>query len=588
MKADLKPQSNLRSGAFELALYSWGEPQPDRPTIVLVHGYPDSASVWTDVAEALSSRFHVVAYDVRGAGHSSVPKRIADYSLDRLVDDLGAVLDAVSPTRPVHLVGHDWGSIQSWEAVTTDRLSGRIASYTSISGPSLDHAAFWLRRRLGSASPRKLALAARQFAHSWYIGLFHLPAVAPTLWKYGLDRLWPRLRETLDGTPTALTSTTQRVDGLNGINLYRANVLDRLLRPRQRSTDLPVQLVVPRQDPFMVAEIWDDLPQWAPRLWRREIEAGHWVPLTHARTIANWIAEFVSHVEGGKESAALQRARVVARQGHRPYTGRSVVVTGAGSGFGREIALLFAELGADIVAVDIDAKAAERTAELARLLGAQAWSRWVDVSSAEHMEGLAHWVGEQFGAADIVVNNAGIGLAGSFFDTKAEDWERVLKVNLWGVIHGSRLFGQQMRAKGRRGHIVNVASMGAFTPSRFMSAYNTSKAAVRMLSDCLRAELADSGIGVSTICPGLSITGITTSTRFVGSDSGEQERKRSAATRLYERRNLQPAAIARAVLRAVEHNEAEVPVGAEAWTARWISRLSPALSRRLARLDSGL
>jgi NAD(P)-dependent dehydrogenase (short-subunit alcohol dehydrogenase family) len=255
------------------------------------------------------------------------------------------------------------------------------------------------------------------------------------------------------------------------------------------------------------------------------------------------------------------------------------------SGFGRETALLFAEQGADVIAVDINLEAAERSAELVRLLGAQVWARQVDVGSVDQMEALAAWVATEFGAPDVVVNNAGIGVAGSFFDTSMSDWEKVLRVNLWGVIYGSRLFGQQMIAAGKRGHIVNVASMGGFTPSKFMSAYNTSKAAVMMLSDCIRAELADKKINVSTICPGLSITNITQTTRFVGVSAEEQAKRQQKATKLYQRRNLKPQVIAQAILDAVEHNRAEVPVGAEAHGSRLISRFFPALSRRLARLN---
>ncbi|MEL0027054.1 MAG: SDR family NAD(P)-dependent oxidoreductase, partial [Perlucidibaca sp.] len=234
----------------------------------------------------------------------------------------------------------------------------------------------------------------------------------------------------------------------------------------------------------------------------------------------------------------------------------------------------------------IDIKAADRTAELATLLGADAYARKVDVGSGDDMEAFATWVGRELGAPDIVVNNAGIGMAGSFFDSSDQDWEQVLNVNLWGVIRGARLFGQQMLDAGIQGHIVNVASMGAFTPSRFMSVYNTSKAAVLMLSDCLRGELAGKGIHVSTICPGFSNTGITTRTRFVGVDADEEARRRERASRLYQKRDLKPGRIAAAILDAVEHRRDEVVIGAEALGSRLLGRFLPSLSRRLARLDA--
>ena len=304
----MTPQQHVKSGDVELAVYTWGK-RGKKPTIVLVHGYPDSASVWKRCAEELSARYFVVAYDVRGAGHSSRPKRVADYDLDYLVDDLAAVVDALSPDQAVHLVCHDWGSIQCWEAVTTDRMQGRIASYTSISGPSLDHAGHWIRQRLKSGSPRQMAQVARQLRHSWYIAMFHLPVLAPTLWKMGLDKRWPAILQKVEGLK-AEANETQALDGSHGVNLYRANFTKRVLKPRVRRTEIPVQLIVPTRDNFMVREIWDDLGQWAPNVWRRDIPAGHWLQLSHPEVLAEWVGEFTDFIEGGAESTALQDARL--------------------------------------------------------------------------------------------------------------------------------------------------------------------------------------------------------------------------------------------------------------------------------------
>lgn len=109
-----------------------------KPVIVFVHGYPDNQRVWDRVIAELSDDYRCVRYDVRGAGRSSRPNATAAYTLDHLEADLRAVIDWASPHAPVHLVAHDWGSIQSWEAVTDPALSGRIASFTSISGPCLE------------------------------------------------------------------------------------------------------------------------------------------------------------------------------------------------------------------------------------------------------------------------------------------------------------------------------------------------------------------------------------------------------------------------------------------------------------------
>src|SRR4051812_22874975 len=108
-----------------IAVYEYGE--PTAPVLIAVHGYPDNATLWEPVATRLAEHFRVVTNDVRGAGESDEPRQRAAYGLERLEEDFTAVLDEVSPERPVQLLAHDWGSIQSWHFVTSERLTGRIA-----------------------------------------------------------------------------------------------------------------------------------------------------------------------------------------------------------------------------------------------------------------------------------------------------------------------------------------------------------------------------------------------------------------------------------------------------------------------------
>lgn len=126
-------ERTVRTGGVELCVAELGD--AGRPTVVLVHGYPDSKEVWSDVAVRLAEHWHVVLYDVRGHGRSTAPKPLrGGFTLEKLTDDFLAVIDTVSPDRPVHVVGHDWGSVQSWEFVTVGRTEGRIVSFTSMSG----------------------------------------------------------------------------------------------------------------------------------------------------------------------------------------------------------------------------------------------------------------------------------------------------------------------------------------------------------------------------------------------------------------------------------------------------------------------
>src|SRR5690606_11829829 len=124
------------------------EGNPHGPTLVLVHGWPDTHALWDRVAPLLADDFRILRYDNRGAGASTVPREVAHYRLEHLAADLHAVIDALAPNDPVHLLGHDWGAVLCWEAVCEPDAGERIASYTSISGPNLDHLGLWMRRRL--------------------------------------------------------------------------------------------------------------------------------------------------------------------------------------------------------------------------------------------------------------------------------------------------------------------------------------------------------------------------------------------------------------------------------------------------------
>jgi NAD(P)-dependent dehydrogenase (short-subunit alcohol dehydrogenase family) len=265
------------------------------------------------------------------------------------------------------------------------------------------------------------------------------------------------------------------------------------------------------------------------------------------------------------------------------FDGRVAVITGGGSGIGRATALAFAERGARVVVCDVDLDAARRTAELASLLGPASDAHEVDVSDGAAMEAFAAKVG----VPDILVNNAGIGHLGSFLATTEAEWRRVLDVNLWGVIHGCRVFGPAMAQRRADGHIVNVASAAAYLPSKNLAAYATSKAAVLMASDCLRAELARSGVRVSVICPGFVHTNITRTATFSGTSGEDLATKRDRATRQVARRGYPPEKVAEQIVEAVRRGRNLVPVTVEARAGRLLCRFAPALTRAAARLNLG-
>ncbi|HEY3685409.1 MAG TPA: SDR family oxidoreductase [Streptosporangiaceae bacterium] len=564
----------IHRGDVELAVYERGD--AGRPTVLCVHGYPDDHTVWDGVAERLAERFHVVTYDVRGSGTSTAPHGRDAYRVAELRDDLAAVLDAVSPDAPVHLVGHDWGSVQAWEAVADVRLRSRLASFTSMSGPCLDHFGQWLaaRRRLRPSDLRKLV---SQLARSWYIGFFQLPVLPVLAARSGFLGAIVRVMQRIEGTPPARV----RPGGARwGIEMYRANA-HRARHPGHRRTTVPVQVVVAQRDAYITPALAEEAVNWASQAWCREIPTGHWAPRSHPGVIARLVGEFADHVDGAPPARGLARARV--RAGRAAFDDRLVLVTGAGSGIGRATALAFAERGAEVVAVDIDAEAAQRTARLVGLVGPPGHDYAVDVSDGEAMAKLADAVRTAHGVPDIVVNNAGIAVAGPFLEVGLADWERIVDVNLWGVIHGTRLFGGQLAERGEGGHIVNIASAAAYAPSRVLSAYSVTKAAVLMLDQCVRPEFASYGVGVTTICPGFVATSITRTARFAGTGGAEQERLRRWSTRALGLRRYPPERVARRIVAAVLRDEAVVPVTPEARALAVLGRLSPAALRGLAR-----
>ncbi len=296
-----------------LSLFVTEAGDPGRPTILLVHGFPDTSAVWDPVVERLEGAFHVVTYDVRGAGQSDAPTSRAGYRLSLLVEDMAAVAHATSPDAPVHLVAHDWGSIQAWEAVTTKALADRFSSYTSISGPPLDHAGLWARRHR-TLRASDLLRSLRQALHSWYIAFFHLPLLPELMARNGRTTgLWAKALHRIEGAPTdqRWPAPTFGADFAHGVELYRANVRGRMLHPELGHTDIPVQLVIPRQDRYVTPALLDGLEEWGTAVWRRPVDAGHWVIRTDPDIIATAVREIVAYVDQGTESPVLRADTIV-------------------------------------------------------------------------------------------------------------------------------------------------------------------------------------------------------------------------------------------------------------------------------------
>ena len=201
-------QRTVAGDGVQLAVFEAGD--PSAPTLLMVHGWPDTHRLWDRVAGLLAEDLHVVAPDLRGMGASSDPGEVDRFAVPHLVGDLRAVADAVSPDRPVHVLGHDWGSIVSWAAVGDPVTAPRIASFTSISGPGLDHVGRWAREELTRRSPRGLGRVLAQGISSSYIAFFLSPLAPRVLRTVVTRERWARFlgqAERVQVTPGDLAPT---------------------------------------------------------------------------------------------------------------------------------------------------------------------------------------------------------------------------------------------------------------------------------------------------------------------------------------------------------------------------------------------
>lgn len=573
------------SDDVRIAVYEQGN--PDGPTLVLVHGWPDSHVLWDGVVPFLADRFRIIRYDDRGVGKSSVPKAVSAYRMDRYADDFAAVVGAVSPGEPVHVLAHDWGSAAMWEYLARPDAGDRVASFTSVSGPSVDHLnRFITSSLLRPYRPKRFVRALSQFLSFSYMGLFSIPVLAPLAVRGFVADGVRRMLVLRDGIPREQLhhSPTYKGDAANGLKVYGANYFRSLTKARSdHYVDVPVQLIVNLRDPFVRPYVYDDTKKWVSRLWRRDIAAGHWSPMSHPRVLARSVEQLVDFLEGEPPARELLRAQVGRP---REYFGDTLVsVTGAGSGIGRETALAFAREGAEIVVSDIDEGTVKETAAQIAARGGVAHAYTVDVSDADAVERFADLVCAEHGVPDIVVNNAGVGHAGLFLDTPREEYDRVLAINFGGVVNCCRSFGRRMVDRGTGGHVVNISSMAAYSPQQSMNAYATSKAAVFMFGDCLRAELDGAGIGLTTVCPGVIDTNIVHTTRFdvPAGKADKLQARRAQLEKGFAARRYGPDKVAKAIVSAVKKNKPIRPVAPEAYLVYGVAHVAPQVMRSTAR-----
>jgi len=252
-----------------------------------------------------------------------------------------------------------------------------------------------------------------------------------------------------------------------------------------------------------------------------------------------------------------------------------VVVTGAGSGIGRATALAFANQGARIAACDVDQA---RLDTLATELGDRALLiHKVDVSDRAQMAAFADDVHALVPAIDVIVNNAGVSVGGSFLQTSLDDWDWIVGINLKGVVHGCHFFVPKM-VERKQGHVINISSIFGIYPAPLVTSYVATKFAVLGMSQSLRIELAPHHIGVTAICPGL----INTQIAADGRHNGIVQQHRDKVKAAFVKKGASPDLVAAAILEAVRTNPAVRTVGRDAALVHALTRVAPGITQKIA------
>jgi NAD(P)-dependent dehydrogenase (short-subunit alcohol dehydrogenase family) len=256
----------------------------------------------------------------------------------------------------------------------------------------------------------------------------------------------------------------------------------------------------------------------------------------------------------------------------RKFQNAVAVVTGAGSGIGRELALGLAARGAHLAICDIGERGLAETAAMlpstSRVL-----ARVVDVSKLPQMEAFANDVLAEFGRVSIVINNAGVALLGTAEELSLEDYEWIVGVNLWGPIYGTKIFLPHLRSEPEA-HVAIVSSVFGIVAPAGQTAYALTKFAVRGFGESLRAELADSKIGVTVVHPGGIATNIARATR-AGAHADCAEVARTAAFFDGSLARTSPKAAAAAIIRGIEKRKRRVLIGFDAHLIAALARFAP-------------
>ncbi len=287
----------VQSRDVELAVTYW--PNPGKPTLLFLHGFPDCQKTWDHQIADLKDEYALVTFDMRGVGQSTWSGQRNSYHIDHLLADISAVIDGTVGTEgQVHLIGHDWGSVIGWSFICDPYYRSRVLSYTSMSGPHLALMLDWAKRSLFSLRPSQWAAALKQGAFSWYVYLFNIPGAAELLFSTLGPFIW-RTALTLNGVEKQdvyLARTPEEIKRmcLHPVRLYRQNPLNPPPLPAVNSITVPVQLIIPKEDRFIAEQLFEHYDEYVCNLQRHVIEGKHWAHHSHKDKFNQLIDAFVA------------------------------------------------------------------------------------------------------------------------------------------------------------------------------------------------------------------------------------------------------------------------------------------------------
>jgi len=273
---------------------------------------------------------------------------------------------------------------------------------------------------------------------------------------------------------------------------------------------------------------------------------------------------------------AVRAVRFPREYGMKIYRGKTAIVTGGGSGIGRELALALGRAGARVAITDIVYKRALDAAVEVKALGGDAWAYEVDHSDMEGTKKFAERFFSEIAVVDVLCLNAGVGHGAPFERTSLQDWEWVLKTNLWGVIYMLQCFSPHLIEK-KRGWVLITASIAGLFPLPGMAPYNVSKFGLVGLAETLRIEWAARNIVVSALCPGVISTNIIKNGRIDLKKAGGESTS-GAVEKFYAKMGADPAVVARDGLKGLARGACIIPSPLHAWPGYLLHRLSPSLS----------